>query len=318
MIVQTISNSGSTVESVTYHVTPVANGCPPGITQNVVLTVKPRPVISNTTTTFQICNNTSTAIFLQADVPGSTFAWRAFGSSPAVTGFSNGAGFSIIQTLTNTGFTIESVTYRVAATATGCAGDSTDFIVTVFPVADAYFTPPSQAICPLQTCNITNNSHVSGASFTWTATGSSVLVSGYSAGSGNLIQQTLNNTGYNIETVTYHVAPTANGCPGQTTMSWLQLIPTLSVNFYPCWDPVTTTNAQPIKLKGGTPFNGTYSGTGVSGRQILSCSGRCRNFYHQLFSYTNIYGCNGNASQSITVIAPLFFNCGNTLTDIQG
>jgi len=314
MIVQTVSNSGSTVESVTYNVTPVANGCPPGLAQSVLLTVKPRPVVSNATTSFQICNNTSTSIFLQADVPGSTFAWRAFGSSPAVTGFSSGGGFSITQALTNTGFNIESVTYRVAATATGCTGDSTDFIITVFPVADAYFIPPSQAICPLQTCNISNNSHVSGASFTWTATGSSLQVSGYSAGSGNLIQQTLDNTGYNIETVTYHVSPTANGCAGTSNNVVVSVDPNPSVNFTPCWDPITTMDAQPIKLKGATPLNGTYSGTGVIANQFYPAVAGVGTFPIN-YSYTNLYGCSGNASQSITVVAPLPFTCGNTMTD---
>jgi uncharacterized protein (TIGR02145 family) len=314
MIVQTISNSGITVETVTYHVTPVANSCPPGITQNVVLTVKPRPVLTNTITTFQICNSASTAISLQADVPGSTFAWRAFGSSPNVTGFSNGAGSSITQTLTNTAFTIESVTYRVAATATGCAGDSTDFIVTVFPVPDVFFTPSAQTICPLQTSNITINSHVSGASYTWTPSGSSVLVSGYSPGSGNLIQQTLNNTGYNIETVTYQVSPTANGCPGTNNNLIITVDPAPVVSFTLCVDPVTTTNAQPITLKGGNPVNGTYSGRGVSGAVLypaLAGVGMDTLYY----SYANTYGCSRNNFLVISIISPLPFNCGNSVTD---
>ena len=314
MIVQTISNSGTTVESVTYHVTPQANGCPPGMTQNVVLTVKPRPVISNTTTTFQLCNNTSTAIFLQADVPGSTFAWRAFRSSSNVNGFSGGAGFSIIQTLTNTGFTIETVTYRVAATATGCAGDSTDFIVTVFPVPDVYFIPASQVICPLQTCNININSDVAGSTFNWTVTGSSLLVTGYSPGTGSLIRQTLNNSGPNIETVTYHVAPAANGCPGITGNVVVSVDPAPVVSLTLCVDPVTTTDAQPIKLKGGNPVNGIYSGRGVSGATLtpaVAGAGTDTIFY----SFTNTYGCSRNNYIVLSVIAPLPFTCGNTLTD---
>ena len=92
---------------------------------------------------------------------------------------------------------------------------------------------------------------MSGASFIWTATGSSLLVTGYSSGSGDQIQQTLNNTGYNIETVTYHVAPTANGCPGINNDVVVSVDPAPVVSFTLCIDPVTTTDAQPIKLKEG-------------------------------------------------------------------
>jgi uncharacterized protein (TIGR02145 family) len=314
MIIQTISNTGSTIESVTYHVTPQANSCLPGVTQNVVLTVKPRPVITNTTTTFQLCNNTSTSISMQADVPGSTFVWRAIPSSSNVSGFSNGSGFSIIQTLVNTGFNNESVTYRVAATATACTGDSTDFTVTVFPVPDVFFAPNAQSICPLQSTNITNNSHVTGASYTWTANGSSLFVTGYSSGSGNQIQQTLNNTGYNIESVTYNVAPTANGCPGTNSNVVITVYPAPVVSFSLCIDPVTTINAQPIKLKGGIPINGAYSGRGVSGSTLypaLAGAGLDTIYY----SYTNTFGCLRNNFVVLSVIAPLPFSCGNSMTD---
>ena len=52
------------------------------------------------------------------------------------------------------------------------------------------------------------------SSFTWIATGSSVNVSGFSSGSGSSINQILVNSGLTIETVTYHIVPTANGCVG--------------------------------------------------------------------------------------------------------
>jgi hypothetical protein len=36
------------------------------------------------------------------------------------------------------------------------------------------------------------------------------------------------------------------------------------VTFTSCFDTITTTNAKPIKLKGGIPLGGIYSGAGVS------------------------------------------------------
>jgi uncharacterized protein (TIGR02145 family) len=313
-IVQTISNSGTTTETVTYHVTPAANGCPPGTTMDVVLAVKPRPSISNTITTFQICSNTTYNILLTADVPSSTFAWRAFASSPSLGGYFSGSGPIINQTLTNSGFTNGTVTFRVSAAASGCAGDSTDFIVTVFPVPDVYFIPASQTICPLQISNISINSHVAGSSFSWTASGSSLNVSGYSPGAGSSIQQILDNTGPDIESVTYLVAPTANGCPGISNNVVVTVNPAPQVSLTLCIDPVISTDAQPVKLKGGLPVNGAYSGPGVTGTTLFpAVAGPGMDTIR--YSYTNTFGCSHSNYIIISIISPLPFTCGNIMTD---
>jgi uncharacterized protein (TIGR02145 family) len=216
--------------------------------------------------------------------------------------------------LINSGYNNETVTYYVTPNANGCPGDPTSFTVTVFPVPDVYFTPSSQSICPLQMTNITNNSHVSGSTYTWTASGSSFLVSGYSSGSGNLIQQMLDNSGNNIETVTYHVSPSANGCPGISSNVVVTVDPAPVVTFTPCVDPVTTTNAQPIKLRGGNPANGTYSGRGVSGG-VLSPALAGPGLDTIYYSYMNTYGCSRNNNIVLSIISPVPFTCGNILTD---
>lgn len=41
------------------------------------------------------------------------------------------------------------------------------------------------------------------------------------------------------------------------------VLPGPEVTFTPCFDTITSTNAKPIKLKGGIPLGGTYSGNGV-------------------------------------------------------
>jgi uncharacterized protein (TIGR02145 family) len=315
-IVQVVSNSGSTIQWVTYQVTPTANNCPPGATLPVVLTVNPRPVITNAVTTSSICNNTSTSIALQADVTGSTFAWRAFGSAPSVSGYSNGSGPFIVQTLVNTSFQPRTVTYRVAATANGCTGDSTDFVVTVFPVADVFFVPPSQTICSGQASGLSLQSHVAGATFSWTASGSSPNISGYSNGSGNLIQQILYNSGYMPGGVTYQVTPTANGCVGTPGQVVVTVNPLPVVSFSVCFDTVTTTNAQPILLKGNVPPGGVFIGTGVTGSTFYpAIAGPGR--HHIRYTYTNNFGCLDSASLSILNSQFSIFNCGNSLTDLR-
>jgi uncharacterized protein (TIGR02145 family) len=315
-IAQTLFNSGTTIETVTYTVVPTANNCPPGSSQDVVVTVNPKPAVTNGTTGSAICSAGITGIIPVSSVPGSTFTWTATGSSAAVTGYSNGNGLSIVQTLINTGFNIETVTYSVIPVANGCNGDPVPFTVMVYPIPDVYFFPASQTLCTGSTCNLSILSHVAGSSYTWTATGSSANVSGYSAGSGDVIQQILNNSSYSVETVTYTAFPTANGCPGISNQVIVTVNPSPVVTLTPCWDPVTTTDAQPVVLKGGVPVNGVFSGPGVTAGIFYPAVAGAGTHTISL-AYTNTYGCSDNTSQQITVISPLPLTCGDSITDVR-
>jgi uncharacterized protein (TIGR02145 family) len=316
LIAQTVFNSGNTIETVTYTATPTAFGCPPGIPQSVVLTVNPKPAVTNATRSSAICSAGTTNITLQSSVVGSTYNWTASGSTAQVSGFANGTGSLIAQTLTNTGWNIETVTYIVTPSANSCSGDTSHFRVTVYPVADAYYTPPTQALCPGQTTNVVIASHVTGATFTWTATGSTAQVSGYASGSGNTVQQTLLNSGYSIETVTYRVTPVANGCTGTASNLLVSVNPNPMVTFVPCWDPTLTTTSKPISLKGATPLGGTFTGPGVtSGIFYPALAGTGTHTIS--YGSVNSYGCSSVSTQTITVVSPLAFSCGNALVDVR-
>jgi len=315
-IAQTIDNAGATIETVTYNVTPEANGCPPGTTLAVILNVNPRPAVTNAVTSFAICNNATTAIPLQADVTGSTFAWRAFASSGNLSGFSNSSGPNIAQTLVNAGYDIDSVTYRVAATANGCIGDSTDFNVVVYPVTDVIFVPDGDTICSRQSTGISLQSNVTGTTFSWTASGSSPEISGYSIGSGNLIQQVLYNAGYLPGWVTYQVTPTANGCIGTQNSAVVIVDPVPAVSLPVCFDTVTITTAKPIRLHGGIPLTGTYSGPGVDQPTATLYPGIAGAGSHQItYSYINDFDCTDSSSLTIHISNPISHICGDTLID---
>lgn len=312
---QTLTNNATTAGTVNYTISFAAGICA-GNDTTYVVTVNPKPHLTNSPATSQICNNTSPNVTLLSDVTGTQFTWTASGSSGQVGGFSNNSTPTTLlnQTLTNSGFNLETVTYSIIPRANSCNGPAANYTVTVYPVADVYFSPASQAICPGQTTNITNNSHVLGSSYTWTAAGSSGNVSGYSNGNGALIQQTLDNTSYNNETVTYTVLPTANGCVGTSSNVVATVHPNPFTTFTNCFDPVVTTNAQPIKLKGGIPLSGTYSGPGVSGTTFTPATAGVGT--HTIYYvYTNTYGCNASANTTITVISPASFTCGSNLVD---
>jgi uncharacterized protein (TIGR02145 family) len=126
----------------------------------------------------------------------------------------------------------------------------------------------------------------------------------------------LNNSGYMVETVTYNASPTANGCPGTGSPVIVTVDPLPVVTLNACWDVLTTTDAKPFTLKGGIPLGGTYSGPGVSAGMFTPSVAGVGN--HVItYAYTNGFGCSGMTNQGISVIAPLPFTCGNTLTDVR-
>lgn len=304
------NNSGTETVGVNYS---AGTGCTAGAPTVLSITIKPSPVIANAGNS-SVCSTGTTNILLQSNPAGSVYSWTASGSSPNVSGFSASSGPVIIQTLHNIGFNTESVIYTVTPTLNGCIGTASDFQVSVFPVPDVFFTPDGQTICSGTSTGIALNSHVAGASYTWTASGSSGNVNGFGPGNGLSVNQVINNTGQSIEFATYIVNPSANLCPGAPGSFTVIVDPLPPVTFTPCNDLVTTTAAAPFVLKGGIPTGGTYSGPGIAlGIFYPNLAGT--GTITQTYSYTNTWGCIATASHTITVISAAPFTCGNNLTD---
>jgi uncharacterized protein (TIGR02145 family) len=104
--------------------------------------------------------------------------------------------------------------------------------------------------------------------------------------------------------------------PASSIQYPVSLSPTPAVTFTPCFDTMTTTNAKPIKLKGGIPIGGTYTGPGVSAGY----------FYPNLagvgthvvtYTYTNAALCSASSISRIHEFTNPIFNCGNVLLDIR-
>ena len=109
-----LTNTTYGIATVTYHITPHSNGCDGPLTDyNVV--VYPNPDLSNPVHTASICDSTFVNIPLLSNVSNTTFTWRAFASSPNLTGYSNQTtGTTLLnQRIDNTGFTTQTVTYRI-------------------------------------------------------------------------------------------------------------------------------------------------------------------------------------------------------------
>jgi len=93
-------------------------------------------------------------VSLTSNVSGTAFSWIATPSSPNISGYLNGTGNTISQTLTNSGYTIETVTYAITPSANGCTGAPVNYIVTVNPVPDLSNNPKSQHQCNIQSTNL--------------------------------------------------------------------------------------------------------------------------------------------------------------------
>jgi len=317
MLDQTLTNSGSTIEWVTYLITPSANGCD-GSAINYTVTVNPTPLLTNLITTQYQCSHQNTSINLQSNVSGAQFTWTATGSSLHISGYSNSIipGTLINQTLVNSGFEIDTVTYLIVPHANECDGDTTQYKVIVFPVAEVIFTPPGLTLCSGQVTDLTLHSDVANTTFTWTATGSSLAVTGYAHGSGALIQQTLFNAGYLMPFVTYQVTPTANGCTGTQNSAVVTVNPLPVVSFAVCFDTLTTTQAQPFNLKGVNPPGGAFTGAGITGSTFFPAIAGT-GVHHIRYTYTNDFGCIDSASLSIHIADPVAYICGDTITDLR-
>ncbi|MEI6899661.1 MAG: choice-of-anchor L domain-containing protein, partial [Bacteroidota bacterium] len=224
-ITQSLTNIGNTIDTVTYHIIPVEGTCTGNIF-NVKVVVNPFPTVTTMPLSDTICSNASTNINLTSNVSGSTYTWVASLIAGNISGFSNGGGGVITQTLINNDITIGKVKYRVIPSANGCLGLPQDIMVIVDPVATITNSNLHIQLCSGGNPNITFQSTISGGTFTWTASSSSLNITGFSSGSGPGISQVLVNSGFTIDSVTYHVTPYYNGCIGIPVNFVVKVFPT--------------------------------------------------------------------------------------------
>jgi gliding motility-associated-like protein len=212
-ITETLVNTSNSPVSVTYIITPTANGCN-GPDFNYTVTVNPTPTVTSATSAV-ICNNTTQNYTITSNVAGTTYSW----GRATVPGISNAAVIGqttnlIAETLVNTSNAPVVVTYVITPTANGCTGPDFNYTVTVNPTA-VVTSPASATTCNNIPQNYTITSNVAGTTFIWSraaAAGiSNIAVNGQT---GNSITETLLNTSNAPVAVTYIIIPGANGCTG--------------------------------------------------------------------------------------------------------
>ena len=153
-----------------------------GAVTNYVVTVFPTPTLTNSPASKSQCDNVATSVTLTSSVAGTLFTWTATPSSANITGWSDNPVRNVTtlnQTLDNTGFNTETVTYHIVPSANGCPGTLKDFVVTVNPTPNLSNLPLSKTQCDNLPTNIPLTSNVAGTLFTWTCTRSSGNITGF-------------------------------------------------------------------------------------------------------------------------------------------
>lgn len=257
-IAQVLLNEGSAYNTATYTITPTAGGC---TGPDIISVVRVNPAPNALAMGYAICSNQSTAIDITSTTAGgATFAWKAVASSASVTGFADGDGPLIAQTLINSGTVNETVIYTITPFANDCYGGADTAVVTIKPIPVVTVVNTDSVFCSGNATNITLSSVTPGTTFSWTAApGGSV--SGASPGTGASIKQTLSATGAQ-GTVIYTITPAAGGCTGNSKEAGILV------------NPIPVSNAGPDagfcigdSVKIGAPLvpDYSYSWTPVTG-----------------------------------------------------
>ena len=207
----TLTNTGTQIDSVIYHITATMGTCSAPDTEYVVR-VLPIPDLVTSPLVKSICDSTNTNIDLEATNDSTKFTWTCTASSGNLSGYSNNTATPdtlINQVIDNTGFAVDTVYYHIVPLLFGCPGDTMVFKVAVYPTPDLSNSPLTKTICDNTGTNITLTSNVANAQFTWNCTASSPNVTGYAnnAVPTTLLNQVLDLTGSVIEHVTYHITP---------------------------------------------------------------------------------------------------------------
>ncbi|TRZ72359.1 MAG: PKD domain-containing protein [Bacteroidetes bacterium] len=140
-----------------------------------------------------------------------------------------------------------------------------------------------------------------------------------------------NNVGINSSTYTYNpvnndsvrCVMTSNlscvtGNPASSSKIIMSGTLAPSVSFTSCFDTITTVNAKPIKLKGGIPLGGTYSGPGVNSLTGVFTPAVAGVGTHTItYTYTNAALCSALAHTHIINYPLSIVNCGSPITDIR-
>lgn len=283
VITDNLVNNDDTPQTVTYRITPVANGAKTGNGcsgnfVDVVVSIEPKPKVIVTPTQTTVCEGIPTGFSLTSTtVPSSgsvEFELINVVATGGVTGFSTvGTIFTnnsmLNDILDNPTAVPQTVTYtlRPQAPVVGCLGDGVQLVVTVNPRPTITASSLAERICSGSNINITFTYDVQNTFGIWTAVADANVV-GASPGAGSLLFQTLFNNSSTPGNVVYTVTPTSPaGCQGTPVVINVTVDPIPGVTGLPPALTVCDDNSINVPLNSpvaGTVFNWTATSSSAN------------------------------------------------------
>uniref|UniRef100_UPI003BF91618 discoidin domain-containing protein n=1 Tax=Rubrolithibacter danxiaensis TaxID=3390805 RepID=UPI003BF91618 len=292
---ETLTNTTTSPVNVVYAYTITANGC--SNTQNVTVTVNPKPNVSNQTAA--TCSGAAFTVTPTGVPAGTTYTW----SAPVVTGGLTGGSAqatgvtSISQTLTNPTTSVQTATYTVTPTSGSCVGNTFTVTITVNPKPSV--TSQTATICSGSSFTVTPSGVPAGTTYTWSAplvtgglTGGSAQATGVSS-----ISQTLTNPTTSVQTATYTVTPAAGGCTGNTFTVTVTVNPSAVITL----TSAAGTTAQTLCINTPiTPITYSVTGGGTGAGVTGLPAGVTGNFSGGVFSISGTPTTSGTFNYTVT------------------
>ncbi|MFN8242798.1 MAG: PKD-like domain-containing protein [Ferruginibacter sp.] len=261
-----LTNTTNIPVTVTFTITPTANGCPGTPTTATVL-VNPTPnAVANPASQTKCSGSPITTIVLTSAVSGTTYNWTR-DNTVSVTGIASSGAGDISGTLTNTTNAPITVTFTITPTANGCPGAPITATVLVNPTPNATAIPATQTVCSGSaiTTIVLSSTTAGTTTYSWTRDNTATATGMAASGSGN-ISGTLTNTTNAPVTVTFTITPSNSGCSGTPITATVTVDPIPDVN-QPANQVVCNNSATtPVTFTGsvaGTIFNWTNSNTAI-------------------------------------------------------
>jgi large repetitive protein len=222
VINQTLTDTNGSGGTVTYTVVATANECT-GPAKQIIVTVKPTAnVIANDKT---ICTSTSTDLLLSSRLSNATFKY-VVKSAVNTTGASAGSANPIAQNLSNATTSIGQVVYTVTPSGNQCPSESSDITVTVNPLPQITNNTKTISACSGQPFTIAPTSNIAASTFSWSASVTLGIVSGFVSSGTGAPSATLTNHGTSSATIKYTITPGLGDCDGASADFIVTLKPT--------------------------------------------------------------------------------------------
>ena len=311
-----LTNTTTAPVTVTFTITPNANGCA-GTPVTATVLVNPTTSIVQPLLSQTICSGGSiSTIVPSGGATGTTYNWTR--DNTAVTGIAASGTGNISGLLTNTTTTPVTVTFTITPSPAGCTGTAITARVIVNPGPTAIVATASQTICSGSAITtIALSSSTTGTTYSWTRNNTTTVTGIAASGTGN-ISGALTNTTTAPATVTFTITPTANGCSGTAVTATVLVNPRPNAIATPtsqtiCSGAIITTIALSGSLTGTTyswTRNNTSTVTGVPASGAGNITGALTNTTTApvtvAFTITpNANGCAGTPVTATVLVNPL-------------